>query len=114
MKLDPPASTLRSQRHQFAGFGDRSDLWRGRNAAYSHVREAVSWLCAAFGFTERLRIGDHRAQLVVPGGSALIVTPAAPEQSTTSEAFDRHRVMVRVLDVDGHYQAGELLEKNGR
>jgi uncharacterized glyoxalase superfamily protein PhnB len=28
------------------------------------VGEASEWLCRAFGFKERLRIGDHRAQLV--------------------------------------------------
>jgi uncharacterized glyoxalase superfamily protein PhnB len=31
---------------------------------YPDVRAAVDWLCAAFGFAERLRIGeDHRSQL---------------------------------------------------
>jgi uncharacterized glyoxalase superfamily protein PhnB len=30
---------------------------------YPDVREATDWLCRAFGFKERLRIGDHRAQL---------------------------------------------------
>ena len=31
---------------------------------YPDVREAVAWLTAAFGFEERVRIGeDHRAQL---------------------------------------------------
>jgi uncharacterized glyoxalase superfamily protein PhnB len=30
--------------------------------AYAEVRKAATWLCAAFGFTERLRIGDHRVQ----------------------------------------------------
>src|ERR1700729_193043 len=38
---------------------------------YPDVREAVDWLCAAFGFVERLRIGeDHRSQLKVGGGGA--------------------------------------------
>jgi hypothetical protein len=31
--------------------------------AYPDVSEAVAWLGAAFGFTCRLSIGDHRAQL---------------------------------------------------
>jgi uncharacterized glyoxalase superfamily protein PhnB len=31
---------------------------------YPDVREAVAWLGAAFGFAERVRIGEnHRAQL---------------------------------------------------
>ena len=33
---------------------------------YPDVREAVSWLTAAFGFEERLQIGEnHRSQLKV-------------------------------------------------
>ena len=31
--------------------------------AYPDVRAAVDWLVRAFGFVERLRIGNHRAQL---------------------------------------------------
>jgi hypothetical protein len=31
---------------------------------YRDVREAASWLCAAFGFRERLLIGNHRIQLL--------------------------------------------------
>jgi uncharacterized glyoxalase superfamily protein PhnB len=37
---------------------------------YPDVREAVAWLSAAFGFAERLRIGEsHRAQLRVGDGA---------------------------------------------
>ena len=33
---------------------------------YPDVREAVEWLCAAFGFVEHVKIGeDHRSQLGV-------------------------------------------------
>jgi len=32
--------------------------------AYDDVTQASDWLCRAFGFKERLRIADHRAQLV--------------------------------------------------
>jgi len=45
--------------------------------AYRDVGEAVAWLCAAFGFRERLRIGDHRAQLTVGEGGSLVVTDGA-------------------------------------
>lgn len=41
--------------------------------AYPDVREAVAWLCRAFGFVERLRIGDENAQRA----SARIVSPPA-------------------------------------
>jgi uncharacterized glyoxalase superfamily protein PhnB len=32
---------------------------------YEDVGEAVDWLCETFGFTERWRAGNHRAQLAV-------------------------------------------------
>jgi hypothetical protein len=31
--------------------------------SYPNVRLAVDWLVATFGFVERLRIAEHRAQL---------------------------------------------------
>jgi hypothetical protein len=40
--------------------------------AYANVREAVDWLCRAFGLVERLRIGDHRAELSFGGGAMVI------------------------------------------
>jgi len=39
--------------------------------AYPSVPEAVAWLSAAFGFTLRLAIGDHRAQLQAGDGAAI-------------------------------------------
>ncbi len=39
---------------------------------YPDVREAVDWLCQTFGFTERLRIGTHRAQLAFGAGSMVV------------------------------------------
>ena len=39
---------------------------------YPDVREAVDWLCAAFGFVERVRIGEnHRAQLTFGDGAVI-------------------------------------------
>jgi hypothetical protein len=35
---------------------------------YSNVGEAIDWLSDVFGFTMRLRIADHRAQLNVGVG----------------------------------------------
>jgi uncharacterized glyoxalase superfamily protein PhnB len=40
---------------------------------YENVGEAVEWLCAAFGFSERWRAGEHRAQLAF-GDGAIAVT----------------------------------------
>lgn len=38
---------------------------------YPGVREAVAWLSAAFGFVERVRIGEsHRAQMSIGADGA--------------------------------------------
>ena len=71
--------------------------------AYRDVGEAVSWLCSVFGFKERVRIGNHRAQLTFPGGGSLVVTQGVPGQNVPIGGHACHRVMVRVSDVDGHY-----------
>ena len=63
---------------------------------YLDVRQAVDWLCSRFGFKERLRIGDHRAQLSFGQGS-IVVTERGSGPS------GGYGVMVRVADVDGHY-----------
>jgi uncharacterized glyoxalase superfamily protein PhnB len=67
--------------------------------AYADVRTASDWLCRTFGFRERLRMGDHRAQLVLDG-AAIIVTAFA---GTLSAPFMGHAIMVRVADIDSHY-----------
>jgi uncharacterized glyoxalase superfamily protein PhnB len=67
--------------------------------AYSDVRKAVQWLTAAFGFKERLRIGDHRAQLSLGSGHVIVVQGDEP----VNAKHVTHGVMVRVPDVDGHY-----------
>jgi uncharacterized glyoxalase superfamily protein PhnB len=69
--------------------------------AYDDVREAAAWLGAAFGFTLRLEIGNHRAQLAF-GDGAIVVT----QQSRTvagAAVERRHGVMVRVADLDAHH-----------
>jgi uncharacterized glyoxalase superfamily protein PhnB len=65
--------------------------------AYPDVGEAVDWLCKAFGFSVRVRIANHRAQLNV-GDGAMVVT----ERSDASSQPSSHSVMVRVDDVYGH------------
>jgi len=62
---------------------------------YPDVREAVDWLCQAFGFTERLRIGTHRAQLTFGNGSIVVTQGSAAAASCA--------IMVRVEDVDSHH-----------
>jgi uncharacterized glyoxalase superfamily protein PhnB len=61
---------------------------------YADVRAAARWLCEAFGFRERLRIGGHRIQLRVGDGSIVAVDGPAASGA---------RVMVPVADVDAHY-----------
>jgi uncharacterized glyoxalase superfamily protein PhnB len=64
---------------------------------YPEVAAAVKWLCETFGFEERLRIGDHRSQLVFGGAS--IVVGASPQPIIGGQS-----VLVRVLDVDRHFE----------
>jgi uncharacterized glyoxalase superfamily protein PhnB len=68
--------------------------------AYADVPAAAAWLCRAFGFSERLRIGDHRVQLLC-GDGAIVVMDRSREEPGTSPAA--HGVLVRVEDVDAHY-----------
>ena len=70
--------------------------------AYPDVREAVAWLCERFGFSERLAIDDHRAQLIFAGGA--IVVTKADAHLRESGSMRVHSVMVRVDDVDAHYR----------
>jgi uncharacterized glyoxalase superfamily protein PhnB len=69
--------------------------------AYPDIGEAIAWLCNAFGFTLRLQIGSHRAQLNV-GDGAVVLTEWRREGHRDAELA--HSVMVRVDDVDPHYE----------
>ncbi|MCX6950739.1 MAG: VOC family protein [Verrucomicrobia bacterium] len=68
--------------------------------AYADVGEAVSWLEEKFGFAERLRIGDHRAQLVIGSGAVVVTQRNAP---VSNGPVPGHSIMVRVPDVDRHH-----------
>jgi uncharacterized glyoxalase superfamily protein PhnB len=69
---------------------------------YPDVGEAVAWLGAAFGFTERLRIGEnHRSQLNA-AGAAVIVGDVHGERRPPRPGEVTHSVMVRIEDVHGH------------
>jgi uncharacterized glyoxalase superfamily protein PhnB len=69
---------------------------------YPDVREAVAWLSSAFGFVERVRIGeDHRSQLSV-GGGAVIIGDVRNDRRPPRPGEVTHSVMVRVDDVDAH------------
>lgn len=77
--------------------------------AYPDVREAVEWLCRSFGFSERLRIGSHRAQLSFGEGSVIVTAQRVDQRGESSEGgasrpAPSHSVMARVADVDSHYE----------
>ncbi len=66
---------------------------------YRDVLEAAKWLCDNFGFRERLRIANHRIQLLI-GDGAVVVTERA---SSTGKADSAHSILVRIEDIDEHY-----------
>jgi uncharacterized glyoxalase superfamily protein PhnB len=68
--------------------------------AYPDIGTAIDWLSAAFGFTLRLRIADHRAQMNV-GDGAVILT--ALDELPVTGALLGHSVLVRVEDLDRHF-----------
>src|SRR5579859_1859047 len=69
---------------------------------YPDVREAVAWLGRAFGFVERVRIGeDHRAQLAF-GEGAVIIGDVRHDRRPPRPGEATHSVMVRVEDARAH------------
>jgi uncharacterized glyoxalase superfamily protein PhnB len=65
---------------------------------YPDVGKAIDWLCSTFGFSLRLRIANHRAQLNV-GDGAIVITERSRPASKDSDS-----VMVRVENVDSHHE----------
>ena len=63
--------------------------------AYPDVVEATRWLCDAFGLRLRLRIGEHRAQLVLGDGAVVATQGGDPGGG--------HSLLVRVEDADAHH-----------
>jgi uncharacterized glyoxalase superfamily protein PhnB len=62
---------------------------------YDDVNAAAEWLCQAFGFKQRLRIGNHRCQLSFGEGSVIAIERKEPGMSS---------VLVHVDDVDTHFE----------
>ena len=68
---------------------------------YPDVRAAVAWLSEAFGFVERVRIGeDHRSQMRIEDDGAVIVADVSDERQPPQAGAVTHVVKVRVSDVD--------------
>jgi len=78
---------------------------------YDDLDSAVRWLSQTFGFEERLRIGNHRSQLILGGASIIAIgkkdAPEIkddyPEHTQPARQAD-HSIMVRVDDVEQHFQ----------
>lgn len=74
---------------------------------YEDVSQAISWLCRAYGFTERLRaerdgVTSH-AQLAVAEGAIMLGRQGAPYRAPHGTEVTAY-VLVTVDDVDKHYQ----------
>jgi uncharacterized glyoxalase superfamily protein PhnB len=70
---------------------------------YPDVREAVAWLSEAFGFVERVQIGEnHRSQMSVGEGGAVIIGDVRYDRVPPRPGEVTHSVMVRVEDVHAH------------
>jgi uncharacterized glyoxalase superfamily protein PhnB len=68
---------------------------------YADVGASAAWLRDAFGFAERLRIGNHRIQLTFGGGSVVAIEgPQKPDSAHSAT----HSVMVHVDDIDSHFE----------
>ena len=75
--------------------------------SYPDVNEAAMWLCEAFDFSVRLRIGVHRVQLNIPAANeengAVILREPRPHEAGAVTTIG-HSITVRVADVDAHYR----------
>jgi len=72
---------------------------------YPDVRAAVAWLTEAFGFEERVRIGDdHRSQMRVGEDGGVIVADVHSDQQAPQPGHVTHLLKVRVADVDAAFE----------
>src|SRR5713101_1378731 len=70
---------------------------------YPDVREAVAWLSAAFGFVERLQIGEnHRSQMNVGEAGAVTIGDVRHDRVPPRPGEATHSVTVRVDHVNSH------------
>jgi len=68
---------------------------------YSDVRAAVEWLQTAFGFEEKVRIGDaHRSQLAFGTDGAIVVADVRRDKVAPSGGVVTQEIKLRVDDVD--------------
>src|SRR4029078_10544437 len=68
---------------------------------YPDVRAAVEWLQTAFGFEEKVRIGDaHRSQLALGTGGAVVGADVRRDKVAPSGGVVTQEIKLRVDDVD--------------
>jgi uncharacterized glyoxalase superfamily protein PhnB len=69
---------------------------------YPDVRGAVEWLTTALPLTERLRIGDHRSQLMYANGALVVAQSGghADAHPSTLQSPAAHAIMLRVTRID--------------
>ena len=71
---------------------------------YPDVRGAVAWLERAFGFEERVRIGEaHRSQMRVGEDGAIVVADVRHDQVAPGGGVVTQVIKVRVPDVDAAF-----------
>ena len=68
---------------------------------YPDVRAAVEWLQSAFGFEEKVRIGDaHRSQLAFGTDGAIVVADVRRDKVAPSGGVVTQEIKLRVNNVD--------------
>jgi uncharacterized glyoxalase superfamily protein PhnB len=72
---------------------------------YPDVRAAVEWLAGAFGFVERVRVGEHhRSQMQVGDDGAIIVADDGSDRQPPQAGAVTHEIKVRVADVHAAHE----------
>ena len=70
---------------------------------YPDPTAAADWLCKAFGFKVRLRIGkNHRIQMKAGDGCFVLAEGTLPALKTDAKVAGSHAVMIRVEDALAH------------
>jgi uncharacterized glyoxalase superfamily protein PhnB len=71
---------------------------------YPDVRAAVAFITEAFGFRERLQIGEgHRSQLTYGDGALILADDTHGREAPATDDL-AHSVIVRVEDVQSHFE----------
>ena len=72
---------------------------------YPDVRGAVAWLERAFGFEEKVRIGEaHRSQMRVGDDGAIVVADVRRDQVAPHSGVVTQLLKIRVPDVDAAFE----------